>query len=261
VTGESDGRGGSGAMNSTNTSCVLVGCRNFSPCNAATGACTCTFGLTGQYCSVLWSSTNQAAFDAWRFTFVALNAVLVLVFAAAVVEFWVRRVRSFPWMNREQVGLSAAFVAVALSMTYHAWDPFRAVSISSGTLTAAQRVGSPLVANVSLSFTAIAWVVVLVMWVHVRAPLMGKRAPWEVILLRVFVGLVLVTFVMACVCSGLVLVIYSTAEAIYYAYLGVLGSFFSLLFSSYFYFYFASVYHWGRDSDLCVADVSAAAKV
>ncbi len=105
-------------MNGTNTSCVVVGCMYLTPCNQVTGSCTCAFGLTGRYCNVSWPATNQVAFDAWRFTFVALNAVLALVFVAAIAEFWVRKVRLFPRMNREQMGLSAAFVATVLLLTY-----------------------------------------------------------------------------------------------------------------------------------------------
>ena len=167
--------------------------------------------------------SSQIAFDAFRFTFVALYALLVLVFAGAVVEFWGRKVRSFPRLNREQVGLSMGFVASVLELVFWSWNPFRFVSIAEGALSPAVRVGTNMVSNLALSCTGIGWVMVLVMWVHVRSPLMGQRGRWEGIMLRIFVLLVCTTLAMGAVCAGLTLVIYSTADSIFFVYLGTLG--------------------------------------
>ncbi len=196
---------------------------HLSRCNADSGSCACPYGLAGQYCQLILTDGHEEAFAAWRFTFVALYVLVVILLFCVLIEFWVRKVVVFPRFNREQTGLACAFLAALLELLYVSLDPFRLAAASANAVTAGLRVGSAIIANLSLAFTALGWAVVLLMWLEVRA--VTHRAKSRQIAIRIFLCVVIITLAMAFLCAGLLVSpIYGTADIIFYVFLGVLAA-------------------------------------
>lgn len=183
----------------TNSSCPITPCKHLAIC--LSGSCSCPYGTYGRFCeSVYVTSENVASFEAWRWTYFGLFTLLMLLFLAAVVEFWVRKVQRFPRVSQEQGGLFFGALACVFALLYLGIDPYRIYASQTDTVTVALRIGVGLVANLTLSSTANGWNMLMLIWLRIRSPFMTKGYQVGLVVLS---SLVVCTFLVGIVCAVL----------------------------------------------------------
>jgi hypothetical protein len=177
----------------------------------ASGSCQCAYGLYGQFCQNLWTTGNEEAFAAFRWTFFALFAVLLILCVLATIEFWARKVVKFPYISQEQGGLLFAALAAVCALLYLGIDPYRLEAARANVLTTGYRIGIGILANVTLSSICNGWVMIMLIWFRIRSPFL-RVSSRQKIWLRVLWSLVIATFAVAILFGALLPLIGTTVS-------------------------------------------------
>jgi hypothetical protein len=151
--------------------------------------CVCRSGNYGTLCELHYAALDVQAFEALRWTMVSLCAILMVLSAACLFEFWIRNTVKFPRVNKEQLGLVCFFLrsrvffcfffffksikfccfcACSLELAYNTWDPFRAVSSGTELLTQNRIFALGCLSNLSIACVTLGWLVIFFSWLAVR---------------------------------------------------------------------------------------------
>lgn len=204
---------------SVNGTCLVIPCQNAGLCSASSGACICPFGLYGTFCEGVWIVGYESAFQAWRWTFIALFILLAVLCILLVLEFWYRKV-VVRKVSQEQGGIIFAFFASVFALLYLGIDPFRLQAALRGEITIGLRIGVGIIGNLTLACIANGWSLIMIVWWRIRSPFMGERGRRGVNLLWI---LSFGTLLMAVVFGVLLPWLGNTADIIFYVYLGVVA--------------------------------------